>query len=486
MKGGRGDSIRMAFHYAGIPFEDEHLYAAVLACWTPEHPGKEIVTKMVIEERIPKMLRHLDKYLDQKQTTFSAGNKLTVADLRIYSALTFYESGILQVLPTDILDKYPHIVKLHQAIEGDEKISSWIKMGQEEVGAMASEWPSTTVAFSLRTNVCRTRSSQDQGNPPIWAGTHPDDRRQEGDSQEVAILRYVGRLAASTRMIQKKQSRLMSRHVVDGFDALPQGLIIQCELTSLSTLFLFRLVRSRPRIFCARESGKRGRSEDGDRRSDPQDASIYREISGQARDDIQRWEQLDRGRLEVYGILKLYQFGMLQGLSTSLLDPYPQIAKLYKAIESHEKIASWGRQHRMALHYGGIPFTDERLAPEWLTSDFKDSLPFGQVPILTIDENKVISQEGAIILYVGRLVGLYPDDREEAVKVDITSCFVEDLYRDFDCGRLENFRGTETPQIRDASRFAHRSVDRYPQIAKLCKAIESHAKIASWLKVKSQ
>ncbi|KAI9620366.1 hypothetical protein KEM48_008189 [Puccinia striiformis f. sp. tritici PST-130] len=183
MKGGRGDSIRMAFHYAGIPFEDERLtreefgaikdslpsgqlpilsiddkkvisqevqsYVTLVAwqasiqmiekklsvsisrCVLLTHPGKEIVTKMVIEERIPKMLRHLDKYLDQKQTTFSAGNKLTVADLRIYSALTFYESGILQVLPTDILDKYPHIVKLHQAIEGDEKISSWIKMGQE-------------------------------------------------------------------------------------------------------------------------------------------------------------------------------------------------------------------------------------------------------------------------------------------------------------------------------------------------------------------
>ncbi|KAH9472886.1 hypothetical protein MJO28_001261 [Puccinia striiformis f. sp. tritici] len=194
---------------------------------------------------------------------------------------------------------------------------------------------------------------------------------------------------------------------------------------------------------------------------------------------------------------------------------------------------SRGDSIRMALHYGGIPFTDERLAPEWLTSDFKDSLPFGQVPILTIDENKVISQEGAIILYVGRLVGLYPDDREEAVKVDITSCFVEDLYRDVlaffapehpgrdiitkmtieeripkTLGYLDKylanhettFSAGNSLTVADLRIFAVLRllksgmlqglptdlVDRYPQIAKLCKAIESHAKIASWLKVKSQ
>jgi glutathione S-transferase len=48
----------------------------------------------------------------------------------------------------------------------------------------------------------------------------------------------------------------------------------------------------------------------------------------------------------------------------------------------------------------------------------KESLPFGQVPVLTVDA-QVIPQEVAILQYIGRQSGLYPSDREEALKVDI-------------------------------------------------------------------
>jgi len=192
IKGARGDGIRMAFHYGGIPFTDERLsreefskikgtlpfgqvpilkvddnkllfqelailryvgqlvglyptdreeavqvdialccvddmYSAYLAIFDPEHPGKEMVTKMVIEERVPKVLGYLEKFLADKGTTFSAGNKLTVADLRIYGVLKFYKSGMLPGLSGDVLAKYPQITKLYQAVEGHEKISDWVK-----------------------------------------------------------------------------------------------------------------------------------------------------------------------------------------------------------------------------------------------------------------------------------------------------------------------------------------------------------------------
>jgi glutathione S-transferase len=48
----------------------------------------------------------------------------------------------------------------------------------------------------------------------------------------------------------------------------------------------------------------------------------------------------------------------------------------------------------------------------------KESLPLGQVPVLTVDD-QVIPQEVAILQYIGRQSGLYPLDREEALKVDI-------------------------------------------------------------------
>ncbi|KAH9472887.1 hypothetical protein MJO28_001260 [Puccinia striiformis f. sp. tritici] len=192
IKGGRGDGIRMAFHYGGIQFTDERLshaefakiketlpfgqvpiltiddkkvisqevailryvgrlaglypddpeeavkvdvatcvvddlYAVVPAFFAPENPGKEAAVKMVIEDRIPKMLQYIEKYLAKQGTTFSAGNSLTVADLRFYGILKLYQFGMLQGLSTSLLDPYPQIAKLYKAIESHEKIASWVK-----------------------------------------------------------------------------------------------------------------------------------------------------------------------------------------------------------------------------------------------------------------------------------------------------------------------------------------------------------------------
>ncbi|PLW27155.1 hypothetical protein PCANC_26422 [Puccinia coronata f. sp. avenae] len=191
IQGARGESIRLAFHYGGIPFTDERLsreefgkiketlpfgqipilkvddkqvlfqetailryvgrlvglypndpegavdvdialccvddmYLAFQALFWPEHPGKEIIQKKVIDERIPQVLGYLEKYLASKGTAFSAGNSLTIADLRIYSVIKFYKSGRLPGLSADLVDKYPHITKLYKAVESHDKLSSWV------------------------------------------------------------------------------------------------------------------------------------------------------------------------------------------------------------------------------------------------------------------------------------------------------------------------------------------------------------------------
>ncbi|EFP83149.2 glutathione Stransferase [Puccinia graminis f. sp. tritici] len=105
----------------------DDLSAAVVACWAPEHPGKEMVTKIWIEERIPKLFGYIDRYLANAGTTFSAGNSLTVADLRLYWAITYFKSGRLQKLPIDLIDNYPSIIQLYQAIQSHERLASFIK-----------------------------------------------------------------------------------------------------------------------------------------------------------------------------------------------------------------------------------------------------------------------------------------------------------------------------------------------------------------------
>jgi glutathione S-transferase len=71
---------------------------------------------------------------------------------------------------------------------------------------------------------------------------------------------------------------------------------------------------------------------------------------------------------------------------------------------------------RLALVIGNVPFVDETL-------DFKqfglikESLPFSQLPIVSMD-GKVYAQSRALLRYVGKLTGTYPEDPLVALKVD--------------------------------------------------------------------
>eukprot|EP00834_Sanchytrium_tribonematis_P003641 NODE_147_length_15617_cov_0.576750.p13 type:complete len:220 gc:universal NODE_147_length_15617_cov_0.576750:13753-14412(+) len=72
---------------------------------------------------------------------------------------------------------------------------------------------------------------------------------------------------------------------------------------------------------------------------------------------------------------------------------------------------------RLSLEIANIPFEDHRLKREdWPA--FKPNTPFGQVPILTIDDKTVLAQSMAILRYVGKLGNLYPQDALQAAFVD--------------------------------------------------------------------
>mmetsp|Transcript_14137 Transcript_14137/g.18522 ORF Transcript_14137/g.18522 Transcript_14137/m.18522 type:complete len:215 (+) Transcript_14137:20-664(+) len=81
--------------------------------------------------------------------------------------------------------------------------------------------------------------------------------------------------------------------------------------------------------------------------------------------------------------------------------------------------AGRGEPIRMALYYGSIAFEDERLGIEEYLAK-KNELPMGQVPVLTIrSTGKVISQSAAILRYIGKIAGLYPEDPAAALKCDM-------------------------------------------------------------------
>ncbi|KAH6568151.1 hypothetical protein BASA62_005644 [Batrachochytrium salamandrivorans] len=74
--------------------------------------------------------------------------------------------------------------------------------------------------------------------------------------------------------------------------------------------------------------------------------------------------------------------------------PFPKLKLTYLNIKGRAESS------RLALHIAGIPFEDERIGYATLV-DMKQSYPFGQVPVLLVNDTIQIAQTHAILRYVG-------------------------------------------------------------------------------------
>lgn len=77
-----------------------------------------------------------------------------------------------------------------------------------------------------------------------------------------------------------------------------------------------------------------------------------------------------------------------------------------------------GEPIRNAFRVSKIPFEDVRVKHgDWPELKASDKCIFGQMPLLEID-GKMFSQSMAILRYVGKITGLYPEDPIESLRVD--------------------------------------------------------------------
>ncbi|HMB60187.1 MAG TPA: glutathione S-transferase [Xanthomonadales bacterium] len=84
-----------------------------------------------------------------------------------------------------------------------------------------------------------------------------------------------------------------------------------------------------------------------------------------------------------------------------------------------------GEPIRLALAYGDIPFEDDRIPPaEWPA--FRDKTPLHQLPVMEVD-GEIVTQTNSLLRYVGKLVGLYPEDALEALHCDEAMATQEDI-----------------------------------------------------------
>ncbi|KAI9209107.1 glutathione S-transferase [Polychytrium aggregatum] len=84
---------------------------------------------------------------------------------------------------------------------------------------------------------------------------------------------------------------------------------------------------------------------------------------------------------------------------------------------------------RLILFIAGIDFEDERINREQFLA-LKPTLPFGQVPILTVDGEHVIAQSRVIQRYAGAIAKLYPGESDPlaSLVIDQIADTIEDLW----------------------------------------------------------
>eukprot|EP00960_Hanusia_phi_P025767 745871-Hanusia_phi.AAC.2 len=107
---------------------------------------------------------------------------------------------------------------------------------------------------------------------------------------------------------------------------------------------------------------------------------------------------------------------------------------------------------RLALKVGDVPFEDERVDfASW--QSLKPKTPYGQLPLLTVEENAPVTQSAGMLRYVGRLTGLYPMDIMKALKVSSSALFAMPVSSsarcqvDEVCGLQEDFAKAIAPSI---------------------------------------
>lgn len=84
-----------------------------------------------------------------------------------------------------------------------------------------------------------------------------------------------------------------------------------------------------------------------------------------------------------------------------------------------------GEDCRLALHIGGVAFTDDRVkGAEW--GGLKGGTPWGNLPVLTVD-GRAIGQSNAILAWIGRTTDQHPTDPWEAARHEAVMSACEEL-----------------------------------------------------------
>ena len=102
-------------------------YLVTLSSRDKEKERLELARKILATKHLPKWFQFLENLLEKNnKSNFFVGKKISIADLAIWRLLGWLTSGLLDGVPTDILEPYERLKKLREEVYNHPKVHEWM------------------------------------------------------------------------------------------------------------------------------------------------------------------------------------------------------------------------------------------------------------------------------------------------------------------------------------------------------------------------
>ena len=88
---------------------------------------KKIEDRLLLKSKfLPRWFTYLENILSESTSEWFVENKMTIADIAIWRLLGWLKSGIIDGIPTTIVDNYPKLKNIHHKVHHHQKVQEWM------------------------------------------------------------------------------------------------------------------------------------------------------------------------------------------------------------------------------------------------------------------------------------------------------------------------------------------------------------------------
>jgi glutathione S-transferase len=88
---------------------------------------KKVEDRLLLKNKLlPRWFRYLENILSESTSDWFVENKMTIADIAMWRLLGWLISGIIDGIPTTIVDSYPKLKNIHTNVHHHPKVQEWM------------------------------------------------------------------------------------------------------------------------------------------------------------------------------------------------------------------------------------------------------------------------------------------------------------------------------------------------------------------------